>query len=385
MKKSYADFDAFGADDRRGVFLREAQKRGILPLNVEKDYWVCRVLGPVMKQLEGDPGRVFKGGTSLSKGFGIIDRFSEDIDIVLVRDDLIRETGDDAVDAAAKLSERQRRERFSKLRKAARPFLHDVLAPRLSAQLPPTCSVRVSDKDKLGMTLLVGYVSLFASGQVPYNEPLVKIEANIKAADFPTVRKFVSPYISDVLPREDWNLTLRNVTIISPERTFWEKVLAIHARHCRYRDQGQGVFDAKKVSRHFYDLAKLLQCPEGRRALKNLQLLADSREHDRIAYYDEPWRCPEEAKPGTVLIMPPDEILPQLQADFDAMQGMVTGERVAFDWVMLQIKKIGNSLNGDFFPTPLSQGNTVRAKERSLSKATRSGASLKSKQPQGTK
>jgi Nucleotidyl transferase AbiEii toxin, Type IV TA system len=359
LKKKYPDFDSFDDNDRKGVFQEAGRLRSLDPYNVEKDYWVCRVLGPVMKSNRDEPRRVFKGGTSLSKGFGLIERFSEDIDIVLARDDLIVGSGNEAVDAG--LSERQRRTRFSKLRKAARNFLHGPFIDTLRSELP-SCDIEVGP-DRYGMTILVSYPTLFpiAVGGERYNQPTVKIEANIKAADFPVLRKHINPYVSEVLPADDWSLTLRSVTVLSPERTFWEKVMAIHARHCQHRDSGKIDFDAKKVSRHYYDLAMLLQTAYGRRALKDLQLMADTREHDKIVYFEEKWRCSDEAKPGTLFVLPPDDVRKQLEEDFQAMQGMVYGAEIpSFEWVIDQLRKIDQAVNGDLFPPKLPKGKTAK-------------------------
>src|SRR5271155_5840628 len=71
------------ASDRRDLFIEAAARLGMNPAIVEKDFWVCWIL----KRLFSKPGlqsqMVFKGGTSLSKVYGLIDRFSEDIDLIL--------------------------------------------------------------------------------------------------------------------------------------------------------------------------------------------------------------------------------------------------------------------------------------------------------------
>src|SRR5215469_14842180 len=103
-KRGYHEFEQLSDDDRRGIFIAAAQELGILPSNAEKDYWVCRVLGVIIKKRPGDIGMIFKGGTSLSKAYKIIKRFSEDVDLVLNRQDLIEGRGDDIVDTNSSLS-----------------------------------------------------------------------------------------------------------------------------------------------------------------------------------------------------------------------------------------------------------------------------------------
>ena len=86
------DFTAFlasAADERRGAFLTTAAQLNTGEVNVEKDFWVCWTLDALFNGLkEGGPRLLFKGGTSLSKGFGLINRFSEDIDVTVFRNDI---------------------------------------------------------------------------------------------------------------------------------------------------------------------------------------------------------------------------------------------------------------------------------------------------------
>lgn len=85
------DYDAIlsaDQDTRAGLFTTTALRLGTTPQNVEKDFWVCWTLDALFNGLSGGPRLLFKGGTSLSKGFGLIQRFSEDIDVTVFRDDL---------------------------------------------------------------------------------------------------------------------------------------------------------------------------------------------------------------------------------------------------------------------------------------------------------
>ena len=87
-----ADFDGFLAaspNDRRDAFVGASQRLGTAAQNIEKDFWVCWTLDVLFNHLEaGGPRLLFKGGTSLSKAFGLISRFSEDIDITVFREDM---------------------------------------------------------------------------------------------------------------------------------------------------------------------------------------------------------------------------------------------------------------------------------------------------------
>ena len=94
MSGNTESFLTLPEQDRRDVFEAAASRLDTLPGYVEKDFWVCLVLDALYNRLpDGHPRLIFKGGTSLSKAFGLIKRFSEDIDLVVYRDDLGFEGG----------------------------------------------------------------------------------------------------------------------------------------------------------------------------------------------------------------------------------------------------------------------------------------------------
>ncbi len=89
MTQSFEAFLALPDRDMQDVFEESARRLDTLPSHVEKDFWVCLALETLYNRMsEGHPRLLFKGGTSLSKAFGLIRRFSEDIDLVVRRDDL---------------------------------------------------------------------------------------------------------------------------------------------------------------------------------------------------------------------------------------------------------------------------------------------------------
>ena len=89
MNAAFREVIAAGDDDRRNLFLATSGRLGTAVQNVEKDFWVCWTLDALFNGLaEDSPRLLFRGGTSLSKSFGLIERFSEDVDITVFRNDL---------------------------------------------------------------------------------------------------------------------------------------------------------------------------------------------------------------------------------------------------------------------------------------------------------
>ena len=88
MNAAFDEIIRSDAETRESLFSTTAQRVGTTPQNTEKDFWVCWTLDALFNGRDGGPRLLFKGGTSLSKGFGLIRRFSEDVDVTVFRDDL---------------------------------------------------------------------------------------------------------------------------------------------------------------------------------------------------------------------------------------------------------------------------------------------------------
>ena len=166
MNDGYRTVVGAAERDRLNLFLSTAGRMGTPVQNVEKDFWVCWVLDALFHDRdERSPRLLFKGGTSLSKAFKLIPRFSEDIDITVFRADL----GQDAsVEDLEAVSGKKRRARLEAIRDACRRFVTGSLAQRLTAAaqslLGPARSTRpwfaVDPQDPDGQTLLFWYPSV---------------------------------------------------------------------------------------------------------------------------------------------------------------------------------------------------------------------------------
>ena len=89
MTEGFQNVLAASENDRRDLFVGASNRLGTAEQNIEKDFWVCWTLDALFNELDsGGPRLLFKGGTSLSKSYGLIERFSEDIDITVFREDI---------------------------------------------------------------------------------------------------------------------------------------------------------------------------------------------------------------------------------------------------------------------------------------------------------
>ena len=344
MREAFREFLKLPAMYRRDVFEATAQRLGTLATYVEKDFWVCLVLDILYHDRPADhPALFFKGGTSLSKAFGLIQRFSEDIDIAVSRHDLGFRGDQDPF--RVKSTKNQRDKMFKALDRTDGKYVSGELATALSASLdtlPQGCTVYPDMEARTFPSLSIEYPTLFPSPGIAYVQPRVKIEAGARSALDPAQISTITPYISGDL--DGWQFDVKNVKTIGAERTYWEKLLILHGYHCGYRDEGRLPADKDRVSRHYYDVAIVTASEIGKSALANIELLRSVREHNLTAF-PRAWKKFEEARPNTLRCIPQPKLCEAIEKDYGAMEGMITGNAPSFTWIMAQLDLVQNAIN----------------------------------------
>ena len=349
MNAAFREVIAAGDDARRDLFLSTAGRLGTAVQNVEKDFWVCWTLDALFNGLpEGVPRLLFKGGTSLSKSFGLIDRFSEDIDITVFRNDL----GEGAsVEELEALSGKKRRARLDAIKAAcqafiAGPLLADLVglaADEMTAAQIGTARYRVeldaADGDQ--QSLLFWYPSA-TTADGGYIQSAVKIEGGAKSALDPNTTTSVKPYTADDLPHAD--LTVEGVTTVEAQRTFWDKVVILHGLRRWYDHRGQLRHGGQRVSRHYYDVFRLLESPTGKTAEADRQLAEDCARHARM-FFNTPDFDLDDAAAGTFSLAPSAPMLDALERDYNAMAVMIMGPIPPLAEVMEVITALEDRLN----------------------------------------
>jgi hypothetical protein len=349
MNPAFRSFLSASVSDRRDIFLTTANRLGTTIQNVEKDFWVCWTLDALFNGLPKDgPRLLFKGGTSLSKAFGLISRFSEDIDITVFRQDL----GQSAmIEELESLSGKKRRARLDAIRTACQGHISGQMLQALSlilretllaAGIPETRAlVELDESDESRQSLLVRYPSVLEStGE--YVRSAVKIESGAKSALDPHQESTVTPYIASVLP--DFDFRVLGVTTVHPGRTFWDKIVILHGLRCWFDRRGELRHGGQRVSRHYYDVFKLAQSDTGKLALSDRALGIDCARHARLFFFIADYDL-EHATPGSLKICPTEEMTTALQRDFKAMAGMVFGEVPSFESVLDALADLERRLN----------------------------------------
>ena len=344
MNSSFQSVITASDGERRDLFLSAATRLGTPVQNVEKDFWVCWTLDVLFNGLDaGGPRLLFKGGTSLSKAFSLISRFSEDIDITVFRGDLGQAADMADLDA---LSGKKRRARLDAIRDACQAYIAGPMREkfsRLASTVIPEARFRLEldPEDKDGQTLLFWYPAVTATSG-DYIRSAVKIECGAKSALDPNIAATVTPYVAHDLP--DLDLNVANITTVKPERTFWDKVIILHGLRQWYDRRGELRHGGQRVSRHYYDVHQLMQAASAKEWLTNHALALDCAQHARMFFGSADFGL-DSAIPGTFTLTPTADMRDALARDYVAMSGMVFGKMVELDTVLASVQHLEQLIN----------------------------------------
>lgn len=330
------DFAKLSSDERRIYFEGTATLRNMQAQIVEKDFWVCWTL----KQLFGLPGigehLIFKGGTSLSKVFKVIERFSEDIDVSIDRG-FLGFGGANEPEAGGSNKEKQRR--VDSLKTACQAWIPTVLRPALEAAIRSKAmeaekwSLLNDDDDPDRQTLLFEYPSSVPAVADAYIRRAVKIEPGARADHWPCESRTIIPFVAEQFPR-GFHVPDSEVKVLSVERTFWEKATILHAEFHRPADKPM----PNRFSRHYSDFYELIRKGVNRSAEDKPELLARVAEHKTL-FFRSSWARYGEAAKGTLRIVPPPQRLKSLREDHGKMQQMYFGQPPDFDALLQRLRE----------------------------------------------
>lgn len=318
---------------RREIFEFAAAQRGLDPAIIEKDFWVCWVLKKLFASDELKDHLVFKGGTALSKVDGMIERFSEDIDLVL--DWGVLGYGESGEDAWKPHPSNTQQDRFNKKVNAqAGMYLRDTLCPQLRKlfRVNPYVVVSVSDDEEL--TINIKPPSAFSLKAL---RPDVKLEIGPLASKVPSRKAIIRAYAAEEFPSY-FDEPDCHVIAIKAERTFWEKATILHQQAHRTTDMPKG------YSRHYYDLAQMVAHPVCASALGDLNLLEDVvRFKER--FYRSPWARYDLAKPGSFRLMPTEAGNKALVQDYRQMRPMFFREPPEWEQILDTLRNQETAIN----------------------------------------
>lgn len=336
MRLSFLDLPA----PERQLYVEQAAGRlGLSPVILEKDFWVSWLLAVLF----GSPfaaALVFKGGTSLAKVFGVIDRFSEDIDLSLAPDFLGLPAAGKSRNQANKWMTRAEAASALAVQETIQPALQRVIAEVLGNQGKLEFE---TDPVTRSPVLLFQYPTAQAEG-FPYLRRAVKLEFGSLTDQQPTGRHAVRPWLAEVFPAAfaDWRC---DVVALELERTFWEKATILHAEF--YRPAGKATPD--RFSRHYADTAALAKHPVAVPALA----AADLRVRVvawKEQFFGSGWARYDLAVPGSFRLVPPPERQAALERDYQAMRDMYLSAPPAFADMLRTLTDLEQRINSEPHP-----------------------------------
>jgi hypothetical protein len=361
MQRRFLEILRADIDTRRALFETTAARVHTRAENIEKDLYVCWILDFLFNRKPDDGVRLyFKGGTSLSKAFGLIQRFSEDIDIGIYKADIGAPMEAD-IAALASNSQRDKMLR-DRVDEAARTYISGPLKDALEAELTAAAteigdlahfSVRFGfddyrQSDALDV-LIVTYRSVFDTSD-GYVEPAVRIEGGARPDPVPAEPRTIVPYVAEDLPNPE-TLIVPNVTTVRPERTFWEKLLILHAMaettttRAAAGDPARRVPDLNRYSRHYYDVHQIWTAEGFGAATAAMGELAEAARQHKMLMFRAPDHGYERALPGTYRLAPTEDMRRRLQIDYGRMSAMIFGEAPEFAKIMESIENLEAFVN----------------------------------------
>ena len=315
--------------ERRDLFAETAARARMTPAVVEKDFWVCWTLGRLFAHPDLSRLLMFKGGTSLSKVFNLIERFSEDIDLILDWRVLIGE------DNPLVARSHTKQEAWNKaIDEKAVDYIANKLLADVEKIVTPICRCELAVDDPHALN--VGYPAAFSDA---YLRPAVRLEIGPLAAWLPYDHYRIRPYAATAFPQLFKQADCA-VRAIRAERTFWEKATILH--HEAHRPEGHQ--QPSRYSRHYYDLAMMAVSPVKEAALANVALLADVVAF-KERFYRRGWANYNLAKPGTLKLVPSGHVAPTLERDYAQMRNMIFGRYPSLGEIMETLRTLEREIN----------------------------------------
>jgi predicted nucleotidyltransferase component of viral defense system len=315
------------------LFAETSRKIGLPSSSAaEKDWWVVHTLATIFS-LECANALIFKGGTSLSKGWNVIQRFSEDIDLALDRE-FLGFTGE--------LSKQD----IKKLRRKSFQFITEVFTEELKNKFTElgfkdvTVKYReVENHDQDPLIIEIYYNKLTETDT--YLKPGVLVEVGSRSLKEPYTQRTFSTFVSEIYRDNPFTDKPIKIPIVNPERTFLEKIFLLHEEF----QKPFGKIRVERLSRHLYDIEKLSQTEYAEIALQDTELYNTIVKH-RSKFTAISGIDYEKHNPANIKFIPPDTIIKKWEADYEEMKGsMIYGHPLEFDKLINKLTELQKRIN----------------------------------------
>ena len=304
-------------------------------LILEKDFWMCWALDALFS-IPGHHPMVFKGGTSLSKAYSLIDRFSEDVDITLD----YRHFGDEFDPFASGASRTGIKNFIARLQQHVRSYVLDAIVPALTTATSDATSEGFQvEVDEIGERVWFRYPSAIRDMN-PYIKKHVLLEIGSRGVTEPSQSRKIIPYIAGQL--QDMEFPAASARVLLPARTLWEKIVLLHVESHRNRRAGI----PERHSRHWYDVAMMIGSSDGKKAVADRQMLREVIGHQKV-FFHSGYANYDDCLSGKARLVPESGKLAELQDDYEQMRssGMLAASAPDFESIIRQLRAVEGMVN----------------------------------------
>jgi hypothetical protein len=338
--------------ERLSLFRDVSVNMGIPFAMVEKDFWSCWALSKLFSDSELSQILFFKGGTSLSKSYNLIKRFSEDLDIILDKKQVLNE-GEELFQSSIK----KQRLFAEEISKRTSQYINTMLKNKMTEIFNGIVKIYTDEEyakaNKQYAPKIIDDKNLHIvypkTENDMYLRPDILLEISIMSANVPNEPREILPYVAKLNPQ--LGVVPAIVSTVKAERTFWDKATILHREFYRSKtklaDQNIEIANhtPARYSRHYYDLYQMGNSWVKAVALANAELLADvANRKDKL--YHCAWARYDLAKPGTLRLLPNENNRPLLAKDYQDMQGMIFGDKLDWETILEYLQKLEEEING---------------------------------------
>jgi len=318
--------------DKKIIYQQLSDESKVPPFAVEKDWWVVQILATIFEMPIGKH-LVFKGGTSLSKAWNLISRFSEDVDL--------------AIDPKFLGFEGELKKKdITALRKAANQYISNTFYPELKQKMTEKGFtdlnwdiINTQESDQDPKIILMYYPNVIES--VGYIHPKVQIEIGCRSLREPQKIVEFNALVDEYHSNTNFAMPKIKVPTVVPERTFLEKIFLLHEE---FSKPSQAI-RIEKLSRHLYDVYELSKTEIKQKALNDIELYETIVNHrhnfTRISKVDY-----NKHQPQTINPIPPTEVIKEWEADYNTMlTEMIYEEAPTFNELIASLKQLKAEIN----------------------------------------
>ena len=319
-------------DEKKVIYQQVSQQTRLPAFAVEKDWWVVKTL-EIIYQMEISAHLVFKGGTSLSKAWDLIERFSEDVDLAVDRN-------------FWGFNGELKKKEITQLRKTSNQYITSVFYPELAVRFSESGFddidfrlVDATDSDQDPRIIEIYYPNIIDSPG--YIQPKVQVELGCRSLREPFSNQAISSFVDQSFPNAAFTEVPVTIPTVNPERTLLEKIFLLHEEFQRPVEK----IRVDRMSRHLYDIYKLSTTVYAEKALTNRELYSEIVNHryrfTRLGGVDYKLH-----NPGTIQPIPRGNVLEIWKQDYSAMQEqMIYGDSPGFDEMLEAIKVYISRIN----------------------------------------